>query len=346
MNRENDMRLLLTILIAAHITWCAHAQEEPGAGGEKSTAAVTLRADSSCSTDYVLLGGIAQFSGFDGEMEKKLAAVSVAKAPLPGATRSYTHQEVLASLKRAGINQELALHGKQVTVTATAETIKGSTLSEAVQQSIQNHYQADADMSAEVEITTPAADLIVRIAEHNLEVEVPSGGFRPGSQRVKVRVMHDGKRLAEGNVGVNVRVTGNVVVAAGRIAGDDILQESDLKQVRRELTAADLKSRDDARKLIGMRAKRAIAADEVLVKSMFAMPQVIKRGDLVTIFVRRGNLELATRGEARSDAVLDERVRVLVLDNDAEVNARASGPREATIDDPNPKAQTVYGARR
>jgi len=82
------------------------------------------------------------------------------------------------------------------------------------------------------------------------------------------------------------------------------------------------------------------------VKSLFVMPQVIKRGDMVTIFVRRGSLELATRGEARSDANLNERVRVLVLDNDAEVNARASGPREATIDDPNPKAQIVNGARR
>jgi len=340
------MRHLLLILIAFQFACCANEQEVQNAGVETQLAAVTLHASSSCSNEYVLLGGIAEFSGFDQQMQTKLAAISVAKAPLPGATRSYSQLEVLASLKRAGISKDVAVHGKQVTVTATAETIKGAALAETVQKAIHDYYEANAEMTAEIEVTTPPADLIVRSPLNNLEVEVPVGGFRPGSQRVKVRVTEDGKRLAESNVGVNVRVTGNVTVAAGRIGVDDILQENDLKQVRRELSAADLKLRDDARKLIGMRAKRAIAADELLVKSLFVMPQVIKRGDMVTIFVRRGSLELATRGEARSDANLNERVRVLVLDNDAEVNARASGPREATIDDPNPKAQIVNGARR
>jgi flagella basal body P-ring formation protein FlgA len=321
----------LFLIIACLAAACIHAQEKPLA------AAVKLLSDSPCSGEYVLLGGIAQLDSFDAAMREKLAGVSISKAPLPGAKRIVSQQEVLLALKRAGISEDIAINGTHVTVTATADIVRGASLAEAAQKAVREHFAADEDIAPEIEIAPAPADLTVRNTDTTLQAEIPAGGFHPGQQRVKVRVMSQDRRVAEATVSVNIRLTGSVTVAARKMTTDDILAEDDLKQVRRELSASDFKNRDDAKKLIGMKSKKAINPGEPLLKANFAQPQVIKRGDLVTLIVRRGGLELATRGEAKTDAVLDESVRVLVLDSNAEITARASGPREATIDDPRRK---------
>ncbi|MGD0088962.1 MAG: flagellar basal body P-ring formation chaperone FlgA, partial [Planctomycetota bacterium] len=174
----------------------------------------------------------------------------------------------------------------------------------------------------------------VRPGPVELGADLAEAELRVGVQSVRVRVMQNGRRAAEAMARVKVRVTGTLTVAAERLSAGDVLTESGYRTIRREFTANDLRARCDPRKLVGMVAKRNIAPDEPLTKALFALPQVIKRGEAVTVLVKRGALELTTQGEARNDAALDDPVRVFLVDSHSEIVARASGARQATLDDP------------
>lgn len=303
-------------------------------GTPAAVGIIMLRGDAIAAGEQVLLGEIARISGLPAATANKLEQLVAGRAPQPGQKRSFSQDDILSALRKNGVSDTFEFRGERtVSVTATAEMLPAARISDAAIAAVRAYFAADPDLETSFEITSLPTDIPLRSAAVKLEAEAPSGGFRPGFQTIKVRIVKDGRRLEERIVGLRVRVTGSIAVAGERLGPDDILREEMLKTVRKELTANELQSRGAAQKFLGMRAKRAINPDDVLNKTMFALPQVIKRGDAVTIYVKRGGLELATRGEARSDAVQDESVRALVSDSNTEVIGRASGPREITIDD-------------
>jgi flagellar basal body P-ring formation protein FlgA len=309
------------------------------AAGETAKLAVTLRADAVSAGEQILLSEIAALPGWPAEQLARGQQVAIGRAALPAQTRTLTAQEIANALKRAGFTEKIEVNGEpSVAVTAASQTITGERLTEIAANAVRAYFAQDADLEAEVIVSSTPGDVLLRPGPVSLDAELPDSGPRPGTLSVRVRVSQNGRRIAEPVAGVLVHVTGSLPVASERLLAGEILGEAGVKLVRRELSAGELASRCTPARLVGMRAKKIIAADEPLTRGLFAAPQVIHRGEAITIVVKRGDLELAARGEARNDAALDEPVRVLVQDSSAEVIARASGAREATLDDPNDRA--------
>ncbi len=306
----------------------------PASAGQAG-ASVVLKAEAVAGGEHVLLAEIAEISGGEADLQEKLRKIVVGRSPNPGQKRNYMQQDVLLAMQRAGIAEGIDVRGISVNVTASSEALPAAMLADAAAKAVREYFLKDADLVVETEIANAPSDVLLRNAQVSLDVETPPSGFRPGTQAVRVRVLQDGKRVAEASVSLKVRITGSVYVAARRITGNEILDEEDIKEIRRELSPGEMQNRFQGQKLAGMRSRRPVAKDEILQRSGFSVPQVIKRGDLVTIHVRRGGLELATRGEAKSDGLLDEVVRVTLVDGGEEVRARASAVGEVTIDDPN-----------
>jgi flagella basal body P-ring formation protein FlgA len=56
------------------------------------------------------------------------------------------------------------------------------------------------------------------------------------------------------------------------------------------------------------------------------LPPIIRRGELVTIFVRKGPLLVTAKGMARHDAIQGAMVKVLNRNSKKEILCRADGP--------------------
>jgi len=324
--------LVFTILLGS----CAAlvAASEPSAETATSLG-LALKAEAVSAGEQVVLKEVATLSDIADEKRIVLEAIAIGRSAQPGQNRAFTQADVVAALRKAGYIAPVNPQGASaVTVTAALERISGKQFADTASAAVRAYFEKDSDLDAVVEITSVPTDLFLRPGEFTLEAELPESGARPGAQSVRVRVMQDERRVADPVVGVKVKLSGPVQVAAEKMFAGDLLSETNIKVLRKEMNANDFLNRTNASKLIGMRAKKSINADEPLAKTSFAMPQVIKRGDAVTVYVKRGGLELTTRGEARGDAALDEAVRVLVADSNAEVIARASGSREVTLDDP------------
>ena len=324
--------LLFTVLLGSCAAMSAASEPSPEAA---PPLGITLKAEAISAGEQVVLKDVATLSDVSDEKRIVLEAIAIGRAAQPGQNRAFMQVDVVAALRKAGYIAPVNPQGApSVTVTAALERISGKQFADTASAAVRAYFEKDSDLDAEVEITSVPTDLVLRPGEFTLEAELPESGARPGAQSVRVRVMQDDRRIADPVVGVKVKLTGPVQVAAEKMLAGDLLSDTNIKILRKEMNANDFLNRTNAAKLIGMRAKKSINADEALNKTSFAMPQVIKRGDAVTVYVKRGGLELTTRGEAKGDAALDEAVRVIVADSNAEVIARASGSREVTLDDP------------
>lgn len=330
------MRVLaLFVLFIYCSAQCLASETAAEAASASAPIGITLKTEALSAGEEVLLKEIATLTLVPAGKQASLESVAVGRAAQAGQNRAFSQADVLAALRKSGFISAVNVQGAaSVTVTAALERIGGKKFADVAAAAVRAYFEKDPDLETEIEITSVPADVNLRPGAISLEADLPEGGARPGSQSIKVRVLQGGRRMAESVVGIKVKLSGSMQVAAEKLQSGDLLNEADIKIVRKELNANDFLGRTNAAKLVGMRAKKTVNLDEPLIRSSFAMPQVIKRGDAVTVYVRRGGLELATRGEAKTDAALDESVRVLVADSGAEVIARASGSREATLDDP------------
>lgn len=299
---------------------------------------LTLKAQAVSAGDEVLLSEVAELA----KSEKNPPAwmqTPVSRAAAPGQMRSVYAQEITAALRRGGLTETVEIIGANEShVTALAQTIAPQEVDAAIRDAVAKAFSNDADLEAAAEIISQQPLGSVRPGPFDLSVDIPETGLRPTTQSLRLRVSQNGRRATDAAISVRIRVTGTVSVAVDRIAAGAVLSDNDIKSVRRELSIADLALRGDSSDIIGMRVKQGISASQIVHHKLLAAPLVVKRGDSVSVTVRRGELELHVNGEARTDAAMNEMVRVFIPDSNAEIIGRASGPRDVVLDEPRMRA--------
>jgi flagella basal body P-ring formation protein FlgA len=90
----------------------------------------------------------------------------------------------------------------------------------------------------------------------------------------------------------------------------DLILESDLRMERREVTWPGSEVPVSISEAIGKQAKRMLAKDRVLMRSMLEEIPMIKRGSPVSIEVHAKNLSITFPAVACEDGLLGERIRV------------------------------------
>ncbi|CUH95506.1 hypothetical protein P22_1577 [Propionispora sp. 2/2-37] len=120
----------------------------------------------------------------------------------------------------------------------------------------------------------------------------------------------DGRVYAKANLKFDVRMFQDVVVAARSIAINEVIAPESIKYERVDIgrmaqgyiTATD--------EVTGMLARRVISPGTPINKYMLDEPLAIRRGGLVTIIVRIGDLEVTTEGEALQSGSVGDLIRV------------------------------------
>jgi flagellar basal body P-ring formation protein FlgA len=125
------------------------------------------------------------------------------------------------------------------------------------------------------------------------------------------------------------------------IGPDEIIQESDIVMQKVDadrLTATQIKNIPD---LIGKTAKNAmLKAGAPLNKSEIQSPLVIKKGNIVTITYKKGNLRISTQGVAEKDGYADEMIPFETQNGSSEkrlkkiIHAKVVSSNSAVMGDP------------
>ncbi len=117
---------------------------------------------------------------------------------------------------------------------------------------------------------------------------------------------------------VSVPVLDHAVAKGDQLAANDF--------VTQEMPAAQARAAPRLNALVGMEAARALPAGTLVRESDVIRPQLVRRGEPVTIMLRDGGLSITSSGRALGSGALGDYVRIVSLST----NRTLDGIVEAT----------------
>jgi flagella basal body P-ring formation protein FlgA len=323
--------ILLCAAVAASAATDRAARSDRTAGEPSMT--VSLRAESNVRGPEIRLGDIAEIHGRDGGQVDRLRAIEVARAPLPGLTRTLDAAYLKARLRLANVDlATLALDVPSViSVTTASQQVSGADLVAAAREYLLATRSEEATRLSIQPTGAAPPKLIVPAGQLELKVRTRSGAEAGlGTVSVTVEAWVDGTLARSLSVPVRVGLQSEVVVAARPITRGGLLDAEDVRVERRELIAGQDPVRVvDA--VLGLRAVRGIAVGEPIQMSLVEQPPLVRRGDIVLLTTEGRGLRAVTQGEAKEDGKEGQVIRVRNLHSNREVYGQVDAERSVRV---------------
>jgi len=277
---------------------------------------VTLKDAVIVEGNYILLGDLFTNAG-------PKADTRVAYAPKPG-RRSFFDAKWLFRVARAyGLKWRPLTLKTRAIVERSSQEIFRDEIEDALAASFQDRgYQN----KFEIELGNRSLKIYVAANEpatigvENLSVNRSTGRFvatmvtpanKPGAKRYRLT----------GRIHKLVQVP----VVGRRLSRGDVIRKNDIEWINvREYTLRRGYILDD-NEIIGMAAKRYIAARAPIATSQIQRPQLVSKGDLVTISLNAGQMSLKTQGRAMEAGSHGDVVRVKNSKSKKVVETRVTG---------------------
>jgi flagella basal body P-ring formation protein FlgA len=180
-------------------------------------------------------------------------------------------------------------------------------------------------LGSEAAVAVTGLETSVR-AQQGLEA-LPEPGARAG-QPVRFVLMAQRKRV--GVAVATVMVSGPHARAARSIARAEAITAADIDIVNDEWPSVPLRRMPAEGAIIGLKARRNIAAGEALTDAVLDVPPLVRSGDTVTITATVGAVQVTGAAIASSSGHRGDIIRVTPKPNGRPVRARITG--ESTVE--------------
>jgi flagella basal body P-ring formation protein FlgA len=305
-----------------------------------NAAEIRLRSGAHATGSVVRLGEVADiFDGTTGEIQA-LQQIELAPAPSVGKQRAITVREVQDTLERRGLNMVFhRISGASQVLVAPADNapkpvarqkllpmssvqVAQRAVNDAIVKCLQEATGSDEPWTIETDLTTDQAQAVLADV-HNLKAR---GGSEPwiGKQSFEIAVQTD-RGPAAFAVEAKVSAPSAVVVTLQTVPRGTIVQACDvaLQRVKPGTYVDDaFRSLDD---VIGREAVRAMAPGQIVDPQYVRMPTLVKRGSVVTVYVKSPGVRIRTTGKARTGGGEGETITVESLLDRKSFEARIVG---------------------
>lgn len=173
---------------------------------------------------------------------------------------------------------------------------------------MQQHLATQQHQDATVTMSKLDRRLNLNRCDKTLEAFLPRGSRNMGNTTVGVRCT--GNRPWSINIPAKVSVFRNVLVSTKLLSRGESIRPGDLKLASRNLADLPhgyLQDYDDS---LGMNVKRRIMPDTAVTPAMLKKPQLIKRGQKVSIISDAGRAQVRMLGKALAGGAAGDRIQV------------------------------------
>jgi flagella basal body P-ring formation protein FlgA len=132
-----------------------------------------------------------------------------------------------------------------------------------------------------------------------------------------------GKRA--GSAVATLAVSGGAVRVRRSIARGEEVSSDDVETTSVELKNVLLRRLPVAADVVGTRARRDIAAGELMTSALVVAPPAVRSGDVVRVVVTMGPVQVSGDGRASGSGQVGDRIRVLTASSRKPLNARITG---------------------
>lgn len=315
-------------------------------GASVATAAeVRLKSQARCCTSVVLLGDVADVFANDEFQRDQLAGIELGPAPLAGNRKVIRIREVQDALWMRGIN--LSLHqfsgveqtevtsgnGDAPVAAAAAAPINANQreraerfVAEAVVKALQSAAGNRDPFQVRVSLTDAQSSAALSFGGRMSA----QGGVAPFIGNQPFMLVDDaGKKLFD--VSADVALPPGVVVVQKNLPTGTIIHISDV--ALKPITAVNpgVQPFHSLEEVVGQQTTWAIPAGTILSRTGVQRPQVVRRGDAVTLYARTSGVRVRTTVRAREAGGLGDLITVESLTDRAPFFARITGVQEAEV---------------
>ncbi|MGB3273118.1 MAG: flagellar basal body P-ring formation chaperone FlgA [Xanthobacteraceae bacterium] len=282
-------------------------------------AAPALRAHVTVSGEVVHIGDMVENAG-------SAAGIAIYRAPDLGTTGRLPVAEVVATLRAHQVFGLDTRDLSEVEVTRTARLVTRAEIETAIAQALAGrHGVGEARDLAVTFDRTP--DTLTLDATYNGSLKVAALRFDPTRRRFDANLEIAG---SPGTVPARLRFSGAAVemIETATVTRDvergDILRASDVALERRPRAEVGKDALDRA-PVIGMQMKRGLRSGAVLRLADLAKPDLVQRGQSVTLVYHGAGITLTIRGKALDSGTEGDTVTVLNLQSKREVQGTVVG---------------------
>lgn len=187
-------------------------------------------------------------------------------------------------------------------------------------------YLQSGGIDARYEIDVARIDPRLRLVQCDKDLTQALESPAQPVGRVTVRVRCDGSSPWTVFVPATVKLFRQVVVTTQPLKRDHVIEAIDISVVERDVGPLSQGYLTDPERVIGLKLKRATVNDQVLAPVFLEQAEAIRKGDQVVIRARTSAINVVMPGEALSDGVPGQQIRVRNLRSQRIVKARVVEP--------------------
>jgi flagella basal body P-ring formation protein FlgA len=301
----------------------------------------TLRGDVVANGDVLTLGDLVD--GVTGST----AGHPVFRAPALGENGTIQAQRIVAAAAALGVTVETAGRA-QVSIARAARRAGISEIEAAVKTALEAQAGVDVRPLSIVFDGTPA---LVVAPDVKAPVSVEDLVYDRRSRRVTALVsigQNPGERRASARVGGALVELVEVAVLNRSVARGEAVQSSDITLERRARDTLPQDVQGDASAMVGRVARRALGAGSTIRVGDLARPEIVARGDVVTIVYEVPGMVLTLRGRANESGAQGDSIAVVNPQSKRTLQALVVAPGKVSVSAalPGPVASAAQPVRQ
>ena len=284
--------------------------------------AATLKTLSVVNDDVIRVGDL-----FDGTSEASTAAV-LGRAPQPGSDMTISAR----TLSRIATKYQIDWTPQatdQVIVRRDAHTVGATEFRDALKDAFETRG-VEGSYSVSLNGTNPA---IVLPRNLPATAEVTNLKYTPGRDDFTATLATPSAANPVKTINVSgvIERTIEVPVLKASARSGDIIGSTDIEwvDVSQRLLAKD--AIVDADRLIGKTPTRVIEMGAPIRIKDVTNPQLISRGDEITIIVKEGGMQLTAKGKAMQNGAEGDMIRAVNVTSNRSLTAMVTGDRTVTV---------------
>ncbi|MBF0158846.1 MAG: flagellar basal body P-ring formation protein FlgA [Magnetococcales bacterium] len=214
-----------------------------------------------------------------------------------------------------------------------ARTVSRDELGRVATQQVTEWLQQQPDRRFSLLEVQAAQETVVPDGSFSWQIDIPERNLHTGKQSVRLRAMAGGRSVADAQVWVTLKQRERYLVLSRPLRRGDVVRQDDLsgQDVEQQRPMAGYLLASQADRIVGQETVRAIAPDQPLQASWFALPQAINRGGKVRVLVRQGAMFIEAMGVAMANGRMGDVVEIQNSRSQKRFMAQVTGPGEVTV---------------
>ena len=281
----------------------------------------------------ILLGDLAEITGEDKGLIKKLQTIVIGKAPLPGKSRYINKDYLIIRLKQKKID----LSHIRLSVPQKIEVTRGfvEIPMEDIKKLVLNYiYKRSPWERNKIKVNS------IHVGK---QVILPKGkiGYRiipPNNMdllgKIPLSIIFDvnGSFKKKLWVTADIEVTTEIIATKRRIKRYKEITEDDIQSKKMNLALLPSNIITNPELVLGKRAKRTINADVALRTDLIELPPLVRRGDIVSIIAESDGLKVTAMGLVKERGREGAVIRVVNLGSNKKIYARVIDSNTVKVD--------------